>query len=110
MRRSQLRRRTALTRTRFVGKPTSRAKAHRDRMDDLRTVVFARDADRCQVRSSVCQGRARHAHHVLPRGRGGPDTLENLISVCVPCHTFLHDNPVWSYERGVLAAGYGRTV
>lgn len=27
-----------------------------------------------------------HADHIIPREEGGPDTLENLQTLCVPCH------------------------
>ena len=26
------------------------------------------------------------AHHVIPRAQGGPDTPENLVSLCASCH------------------------
>lgn len=27
------------------------------------------------------------AHHVVPRGSGGPDTLDNLVALCGHCHS-----------------------
>ena len=27
-----------------------------------------------------------NAHHVIPRAQGGPDTLENLVTLCASCH------------------------
>lgn len=27
-----------------------------------------------------------NADHVIPRAEGGPDTLENLTTRCIPCH------------------------
>lgn len=96
-----------LRRTRL--KPvSSKARAHYQRMNELRPTVFAAALWRCQVRAFGCYGAAQHAHHVLPRGKGGPDTFENLLAVCATCHLFIHDNPRWAAERGYLAAGYGR--
>lgn len=41
-------------------------------------------------RDRVCQvcGREEHlhAHHIVPRSEGGPDTKQNLVAVCKYCH------------------------
>ena len=29
---------------------------------------------------------AIHAHHIIPKSQGGPDTMENLITLCDLCH------------------------
>lgn len=34
--------------------------------------------------------RTLQAHHVVPRGAGGPDDLENLVTLCRPCHGVMH--------------------
>ncbi len=28
--------------------------------------------------------------------------LDNLVSLCRPCHDFVHGNPGWAYEHGWL--------
>lgn len=58
-------------------------------------------ADWCEARTDVCVGRASHRHHVLPRSGGGNDATPHL-DVCAPCHTFIHEHPALSYERGWL--------
>lgn len=36
-------------------------------------------------------GRSKlHAHHKIPRAKGGPDVLDNLISLCETCHNHEH--------------------
>lgn len=45
--------------------------------------VRERDLGRCQAPG--CSRRAVHAHHVLPRSRGGGDEPENLVALCA-CH------------------------
>jgi 5-methylcytosine-specific restriction endonuclease McrA len=45
--------------------------------------VRERDLGRCQVPG--CSRRAVHAHHVVPRSRGGGDEPENLVALCA-CH------------------------
>lgn len=115
-RRINLRRRTELAKSekhlerrkplRRVGK---RGAQHRERMNVARNLVFARDLWRCQAQvASVCQGEAHHAHHVLPRSAGGPDTLDNLLSVCWPCHFWTHSNPEKARALGLLRSRYDR--
>ena len=29
-------------------------------------------------------------HHIRTKGSGGPDVFENLLPLCVPCHTDIH--------------------
>ena len=33
-----------------------------------------------------CGGVANQVHHLLPRGRGGKDNIENLIALTMKCH------------------------
>ena len=41
-----------------------------------------RDNYTCQY----CFGPARQADHVIPRRKGGADSLDNLVASCVPCN------------------------
>jgi 5-methylcytosine-specific restriction endonuclease McrA len=56
----------------------------------------------CEARLEVCTIKADHAHHVLSRARGGSDAPENLKALCLPCHGFIHANPEWAKENGLL--------
>lgn len=31
-------------------------------------------------------------HHLIERGSGGEDTLENLVLLCAYCHHLIHDS------------------
>lgn len=61
----------------------------------VREDVLERDSYKCRFceisdeehRSKY--GRGLTAHHIIPRRDGGPDTLENLITVCQSCHNTL---------------------
>lgn len=109
MKRSPLKRTSSLKRTRRIReseKARQRRMTHTERMNELRPVVFARDSWRCQARSSVCTGDAHQAHHRKMRSRGGADTLDNLVSVCMSCHRYLHEHPKWAAERGLLTPGW----
>ena len=37
-------------------------------------------------------------HHIIPLDQGGPDTLENLITLCKGCHKSIH-NSGWSVMK-----------
>ncbi|WP_291478461.1 HNH endonuclease signature motif containing protein [Corynebacterium sp.] len=50
----------------------------------------------------VCTGGAQHLHHRLMRSQGGPHTVANLAAVCSTCHRYVHDNPKFGYESGLL--------
>ncbi len=55
--------------------------------------VYARDEYQCQN----CRRRGGpygdvelHAHHIVPKSRGGVHRLENLVTLCEPCHDAVH--------------------
>ena len=54
-----------------------------------------RDCHECQI----CDKRNKiTAHHIVPRSKGGADSVENLITLCTPCHTDIHRR----YDDGTL--------
>ena len=48
----------------------------------LRRMVLRRDGYLCQR----CGAPATDVDHVVPRHRGGSDRMDNLVSLCGPCH------------------------
>lgn len=88
------------------GRPVSRADAERLQCDaavaapggrNIATIpprtrreVMARDRHRCQAPGC---GRRRflEVHHVVPRGRGGSNGAENLVTLCSACHRLVHE-------------------
>lgn len=52
---------------------------------DVRKVVAKRDNYRCQR----CGASGKSVHHIIPYDEGGPDTVENLILLCQPCHDWV---------------------
>jgi hypothetical protein len=56
----------------------------------VRAAVLARDRHRCATPGC----RSTHfleVHHVMPRGQGGSNRAENLITLCSRCHGFAHE-------------------
>jgi 5-methylcytosine-specific restriction endonuclease McrA len=54
----------------------------------LRLAVLERDGYICRLRiPGVCTTRATHCDHVVPKSRGGLDTMENCRASCAACNT-----------------------
>ena len=87
--------RTALKATRSAGRVVP---------PDLYEKVMFRDQG-CRggafVSEVACQGRL-DPHHIFRRGQGGPDTLENLITLCRAHHDWVHQNPLAAQGHGLL--------
>jgi len=61
--------------------------------DRRRQRVYSRDDYQCQN----CRRRGGpygdvelHAHHIVPKSRGGVHRFENLVTLCEPCHDAVH--------------------
>jgi hypothetical protein len=52
--------------------------------------VYWRDGYVCQHCKGKSKDKRLHAHHIIFRRNGGPDTPDNLITMCKPCHDALH--------------------
>lgn len=70
--------------------------------------VLARDLYRCQgetVMPGRCDG-GLQVHHRLMRSQGGPDTMENLVTLCYAHHEGgyggVHSRCELAYEVGLL--------
>ena len=55
--------------------------------NSVRRKVYARDGFRCALCDST---KYLQIHHVIPRGQGGSDFVENLITLCSVCHGQAH--------------------
>lgn len=53
----------------------------------LRFEVFRRDNFRCTYCGASGSGVELHADHVVPRAKGGADTLDNLTTACQQCNS-----------------------
>lgn len=53
----------------------------------VRREVYRRDGWRC----ALCDcSRYLQIHHVIPRGKGGSNAVQNLITLCDRCHAAAH--------------------
>jgi 5-methylcytosine-specific restriction endonuclease McrA len=58
----------------------------------LRKEVLTRDSWECQIRGRMCAGIADRVDHVLPRSKGGSNSLENLVAACCRCNSSKKDS------------------
>jgi len=65
----------------------------------LRAAVLARDGWRC-VNPWCRRPKQLEVAHIVARGRGGPDTAENLITLCQACHRATEDGRLGMRLRG----------
>jgi 5-methylcytosine-specific restriction endonuclease McrA len=55
----------------------------------LSAAVLRRDGHRCRY----CGGHATTADHVVPRSKGGTDSMHNLVAACRSCNGSKGDRP-----------------
>ena len=67
--------------------------------ENLRLATLIRDSFRCQY----CRARKvkLEVHHIIERGRGGKDTIFNLITLCKSCHERVHNGEIKIKKAGV---------
>ena len=54
---------------------------------ETRKEVYRRDGWRC----ALCDcSQTIQVHHAIPRGKGGSDSPQNLITLCARCHAAAH--------------------
>ncbi len=61
--------------------------------NSTRKAVYRRDGYLCALCGS---GQYLQIHHVIPRGEGGSDFPENLITLCSKCHAQAHGIDVYA--------------
>ena len=66
-----------------------------------RSEIAHRSRGNCEARLRYCFGRATHIHHRQLRAQGGPDTVDNGLHVCAPCHKRIHEES-GMHDRGLL--------
>jgi 5-methylcytosine-specific restriction endonuclease McrA len=59
----------------------------------LRIAVFQRDVFRCGKCDRRVTWESGHLAHIISRGAGGSDTMENTRVLCPDCHLVGEHNP-----------------
>ena len=53
---------------------------------DVKEAIRTQQHGKCLM----CKKPIAHFHHIVPRSRGGSDTIQNLAGLCPECHTKVH--------------------
>jgi 5-methylcytosine-specific restriction endonuclease McrA len=80
---------------------SERRLAYEAELDAITPALAARSRGRCEICRTA---NAVVRHHRLRRSQGGANTLANLMHLCPPCHSTVHEYPALSRERGWLLA------
>jgi len=75
-------------------------------MTARRHEVYTRDKGRCMlIASPLCRGWANwedgELDHIISRGKGGSDDLDNVRWACKPCHRKRHVMVQWSHAENM---------
>lgn len=54
--------------------------------------IYKRDGYKCRICGAAEFG--LNIHHISPVKLGGSNDTNNLITLCLPCHKFMHVNPM----------------
>lgn len=66
----------------------------------FRAIVLQRAGGSCE-RCTVKHGRRLHAHHRIPRSRGGSDHPDNGAALCRRCHRAVHDHTAGDWREWI---------
>ena len=55
-----------------------------------------------------CKHEIEHYHHIIPRSRGGSDTLPNMVGLCNACHDKVHKSEEWFQKLKKKKAGLNK--
>lgn len=75
--------------------------------DQRRKTVYQRDGylcQRCGVGGGPNGNHELHAHHIVPISEGGSHNLDNLLTLCRPCHNAIHGDvfaPRWGVRETI---------
>jgi 5-methylcytosine-specific restriction endonuclease McrA len=72
----------------WIGPKSPRLRLTPELYEDLRQQVLRRDSWRCQGCGTMSN---LEVHHKVFRSQAGPDSDENLITLCVRCHADIHE-------------------
>lgn len=98
--------RTPLKRRKPLRKMSEKIRARQIHAASPRTAAHDRDGWKCQGPARGLPGECWphshvvHAHHI--NQDRNDNRVENFISLCPRCHSWVHDHPARAYELGLL--------
>jgi predicted HNH restriction endonuclease len=73
------------------------------RWANIRSLVISRDNRTCTSCEKTFPAKDLTVHHVVPRREGGSDELDNLVTLCPPCHDEIEG---LDFRTKISIAGY----
>jgi HNH endonuclease len=64
-------------------------------MGKRRREVFVRDCGECEYCGNYSAYDDGEVHHLISRGKGGTDDIDNLVWICKGCHRTRHVRPMF---------------
>lgn len=55
-----------------------------------------------------CDHSIEHCHHVVPKHKGGSNTLANYVGLCANHHALVHTNEKWAEDLAAVKAGMNK--
>lgn len=55
-----------------------------------------------------CDHAIEHYHHIVPRSKGGSNTLSNIVGLCKDHHNLVHKDEKWTSELSELKSGMNK--
>ena len=59
--------------------------------NDVKTAIREQQKGKCLM----CKNYIEHFHHIVPRSKGGSDTIQNQVGLCSKCHAKVHTDPAF---------------
>jgi hypothetical protein len=88
---------------------TGRVREDATGMAKLRSAAFHRSGGICECGRAECESKPMrlrmvnwvdgHLHHIVSRGRGGSDVLDNVQFITSACHREITGVPQWSFKK-----------
>ncbi len=107
MKQTPIKRTSVLTRRGILRGRPIRVRGIRPRTpwQSLRADVYDRAGGVCD-RCGLSLRSGYEAHHRQLRSGGGPDSLENVVGLCLDCHRWAHANPELARQTGWIVPGW----
>lgn len=70
----------------------------------VKNAVFSLQEGHCLF----CKDGINHYHHVVPRHKGGSETLDNRVGLCKKHHDLVHKDEAWAQKLAAKKAGLNK--
>lgn len=69
--------------------------------DSVEQAVYIQQNGTCMM----CSNKIKHYHHIVPKSKGGSNTLDNYAGLCECCHTKVHKDTIFEADLKTKKSG-----